>query len=100
MRLRPLNDVGTRVVTPSWGSTVMDPAAASWSTSTPSERRMSAVICTSPTSGTWRMVLAPSPSTAATMCLVTAFFEPRMNTSPRSGPEGDGPGSCAHGRQG
>ena len=66
----------------------MTPAASSCSTPTPSERRMSAVMATSPTSGTWRMTLGPSPSTAATMCLVTAFFEPRMKTSPRRGPEG------------
>ncbi|GAA1870936.1 hypothetical protein GCM10009736_43360 [Actinomadura bangladeshensis] len=34
------------------------------------------------------MVLGPSPSIAATMCLLTAFFAPRTVTSPRSGPDG------------
>jgi len=45
-------------------------------------------MATSPTSGTCRMVLTPLPKMAATMCLVTAFFDPRMKTSPRRGPEG------------
>jgi hypothetical protein len=45
-------------------------------------------MSTSPTSGAFRMVLGPSPSIAATMCLVTAFFEPRTEMSPRSGPDG------------
>src|SRR6478735_4645061 len=64
------------------------------STATPRERRMSAVICTSPTSGADRITLGPSPRTAATMCFVTAFLEPRTETSPRRGPEG----STAHAR--
>jgi hypothetical protein len=34
------------------------------------------------------MVLGPSPRIAATMCLVTAFFDPLTSTSPLSGPAG------------
>jgi hypothetical protein len=49
---------------------------------------IAAVMSTSPTSGAFRMVLGPSPSIAATMCLVTAFFDPRTEMSPRSGPDG------------
>src|ERR1035437_7806893 len=49
---------------------------------------IAAVMSTSPTSGAFRIVLGPSPSIAATMCLVTAFFEPRTWMSPRSGPDG------------
>src|SRR5580693_3757934 len=45
-------------------------------------------MSTSPTSGALRITLGPSPSIAATMCLVTAFFDPRTSMSPRSGPEG------------
>ena len=45
-------------------------------------------MSTSPTSGAFRMVLGSSPSIAATMCLVTAFFDPRTEMSPRSGPDG------------
>ena len=45
-------------------------------------------MSTSPTSGALRIVLGPSPSIAATMCLVTAFFDPRTPISPRSGPDG------------
>ena len=45
-------------------------------------------MSTSPTSGAFRMVLGSSPSIAATMCLVTAFFDPRTEISPRSGPDG------------
>src|SRR5215469_421899 len=45
-------------------------------------------MSTSPTSGTLRMVLGPSPSIAATMCFDTAFFDPRTRISPRSGPDG------------
>src|SRR5580693_10701917 len=49
---------------------------------------IAAVMSTSPTSGTLRMVLGASPSIAATMCLETAFFDPRTRISPRSGPDG------------
>ena len=45
-------------------------------------------MSTSPTSGAFLIVLGPSPSIAATMCLVTAFFDPRTWISPRSGPDG------------
>src|ERR1700722_8895672 len=45
-------------------------------------------MSTSPTSGAFVIVLCPSPSIAATMCLVTAFFDPRTQMSPRSGPDG------------
>ena len=58
------------------------------STPTPSEVRMSAVIPTSPTSGALVIVLGAVPSMAATMCLVTAFFDPLTSTSPTSGPLG------------
>ena len=51
-------------------------------------RRMSAVMSTSPMSGRWGWCWACVPSTAATMCLVTAFFDPLTSTSPRSGPLG------------
>ena len=49
---------------------------------------IAAVMSTSPTTGAFRIVLGPSPSIAATMCLVTAFFDPRTEMSPRSGPDG------------
>ena len=49
---------------------------------------IAAVMSTSPTSGAFLIVLGPSPSIAATMCLVTAFFDPRTAMSPRSGPDG------------
>ena len=49
---------------------------------------IAAVMSTSPTSGTLRIVLGPSPSIAATMCLDTAFFDPRTWMSPRNGPDG------------
>src|SRR6516165_11870723 len=49
---------------------------------------IAAVMSTSPTSGALRIVLGPSPSIAATMCLLTAFFDPRTEMSPRSGPDG------------
>src|SRR6266704_552275 len=49
---------------------------------------IAAVMPTSPTSGTLRIVLGASPSIAATMCFDTAFFDPRTRISPRSGPEG------------
>src|SRR5260370_15612405 len=49
---------------------------------------IAAVMSTSPTSGALRIALGPSPSIAATMCLVTAFFDPRTWISPRSGPDG------------
>src|SRR5580658_4269691 len=45
-------------------------------------------MSTSPTCGALRITLGPSPSIAATMCLVTAFLEPRTEMSPRSGPDG------------
>src|SRR5260370_6250971 len=48
---------------------------------------IAAVTSTSPTSGALRIVLGPSPSIAASMCLVTAFFDPRTPMSPRSGPD-------------
>src|SRR6202041_2522008 len=57
-------------------------------TSYPMDSSIAAVMSTSPTSGALRIVLGPSPSIAATMCLVTAFFDPRTPMSPRSGPDG------------
>ena len=59
----------------------------------PIDRRMSAVMPTSPTAGALVIVDGESAISAATMCLVTAFFEPATWTSPRSGPGGvDAPG--------
>jgi hypothetical protein len=46
-----------------------------------------------------RMTLGPSPSIAATMCLVTAFFDPRTEMSPRSGPDGSTTHVCITGSQ-
>ena len=54
----------------------------------PTASSIAAVMSTSPTSGAFLIVLGPSPSIAATMCLVTAFFDPRTEMSPRSGPDG------------
>src|SRR4051812_37837998 len=61
---------------------------SSMSTAQPRSRSMPAVMSTSPTAGQFSMALGEPPSTAATMCLVTAFFEPRTVTSPRRGPTG------------
>ena len=63
-------------------------ADPSMTTSRPIERRMSAVMPTSPTAGALVIVDGESPMRAATMCLVTAFFDPATRTSPRSGPLG------------
>ena len=52
------------------------------------ERSIDAVMSISPISGQLRTVLGVLPSSAATMCLVTAFFEPFTLTSPLSGPTG------------
>jgi hypothetical protein len=57
-------------------------------TPNPMASSIAAVMSTSPTSGAFLIVLGPSPSIAATMCLVTAFFDPRTAMSPRSGPDG------------
>ena len=57
-------------------------------TPNPMASSIAAVMSTSPTSGAFLIVLGPSPSIAATMCLVTAFFDPRTPMSPRSGPDG------------
>ena len=46
------------------------------------------MIPTSPTAGALVIVDGESPIRAATMCLVTAFFDPATWTSPRSGPLG------------
>ena len=86
MRLRPVNSSGTR---PPWklvGSMVM--RSPSTSTSAPRLVRILRVMPTSPMSGALMMVLGPLPSRVATMCLVTAFFEPRTRTEPDSGPAG------------
>jgi len=86
IRLSPENDWGTEGSCTGPGATVTAPSSVR--TSAPSERRMSAVMATSPTSGALSIVLGPAAMNAATMCLVTAFFEPRTRTSPRSGPTG------------
>ena len=86
MRLRPVNSSGTSAPGASTGSMVM--LSPSMSTPTPSDVRMSAVMPTSPTAGALVMVLGRVPSMAATMCLVTAFFDPLTWTSPTRGPLG------------
>jgi hypothetical protein len=86
MRFRPVNSSGTRGSSVSVGSTVMQ-SPTMW-TPTPSEVRIWAVMPTSPTSGALVIVLGAVPRIAATMCLVTAFFEPAISTSPTSGPFG------------
>ena len=86
IRFSPVNASGTRGWTALPGATVMsDPERP---TSYPMASSIAAVMSTSPTSGALRIVLGPSPSIAATMCLVTAFFDPRTPMSPRSGPDG------------
>ena len=86
MRFSPENSRGTRGVGSGVGTIVMaDPSMA---TSRPIERRMSAVMPTSPTAGALVIVDGESPIRAATMCLVTVFFDPATRTSPRSGPLG------------
>src|SRR4051812_7896764 len=67
---------------------VMESFSSSISTEHPSARIMSAVMSTSPTRGVLSSVLGALPSKAATMCLVTAFLEPRTRTEPFSGPAG------------
>ena len=86
MRLRPVKESGTSGLACSGG--VISSLPSSWLTPAPIARRISAVIWTSPTSGTLVMVLGPSPRMAATMCLVTAFLEPKTSTSPIRGPLG------------
>jgi hypothetical protein len=86
MRLSPVKLSGTLASGLSTGSIEMRPPSIS--TPTPSEVRMSAVMPTSPTSGALVIVLGAVPSMAATMCLVTAFFDPLTSTSPTSGPLG------------
>ncbi len=86
MRFRPENSSGTRGVGSGVGEMVM--ASPSMSTPNPMDRRMSAVMPTSPTFGALVIVEGLSPIRAATMCLVTAFFEPATSTSPLSGPLG------------
>jgi hypothetical protein len=86
IRLRPVKVCGTAGASSLPRSTIR--VSASRSTVAPRERSIEAVISTSPTRGAFEIRLGPSPSRAATMCLVTAFFEPRTVTSPRSGPVG------------
>jgi hypothetical protein len=84
--LSPLNCNGTAELAESGGATVR--RSPSRSTEAPTARRICVVISTSPTSGTLEIVLGSAPRRAATMCLVTAFFEPWTATSPWSGPLG------------
>ena len=86
MRLRPENSSGTRGVGSGGGDHGDRPPSIS--TSRPIDRRMSAVMPTSPTAGALVIVDGVSAISAATMCLVTAFLEPATRTSPRSGPLG------------
>ena len=86
MRLRPENSKGTRGLGSGVGTTVIEPPSIV--TSRPIERRMSAVIPTSPTAGALVIVEGVSARSAATMCLVMAFLEPDTSTSPESGPLG------------
>jgi len=81
-----VNASGTRGCTVPFGATVT--SAPDWLTWYPMASSIAAVMSTSPTSGAFLIVLGPSPSIAATMCLVTAFFDPRTAMSPRSGPDG------------
>ena len=86
IRLRPVNASGTRGRTSPPGAMVISPSSRlTWK---PADSSIAAVMSTSPTCGALRMTLGPSPSIAATMCLVTAFLEPRTEMSPRSGPDG------------
>ena len=86
IRLSPVNASGTRGSTVPFGATVTSPPdRLTWY---PMASSIAAVMSTSPTSGAFLIVLGPSPSIAATMCLVTAFFDPRTWMSPRSGPDG------------
>ena len=86
IRFSPVNASGTRGCTSLPGDTMI--SVRSRPVSNPIAFSMAAVMSTSPTSGAFRIVLGPSPSIAATMCLVTAFFDPRTEMSPRSGPDG------------
>jgi hypothetical protein len=86
IRFSPVNASGTRDWTVPFGATVTSPPdRLTWY---PMASSIAAVMSTSPTSGAFLIVLGPSPSIAATMCLVTAFFDPRTPISPRSGPDG------------
>ena len=77
---------------PTLGSVIGPGTTVTWSslrcTVIPTCSSMPAVIPTSPTSGALLIMLGPSPSIAATMCLLTAFLAPRTVTSPRNGPDG------------
>ena len=86
IRFSPVKASGTRGCTSLPGDTMI--SVRSRPVSNPIAFSMAAVMSTSPTSGAFRIVLGPSPSIAATMCLVTAFFDPRTEMSPRSGPDG------------
>ena len=86
MRLSPEYRSGTSGTISSPGVIVI--VSPSRSTPTPRDCSTSVVMPTSPTSGTLWIVEGELPMTAATMCLVMAFFDPATRTSPRSGPEG------------
>ncbi len=73
------------------GSGSMVTVSPSISTAAPRERSIPAVMSTSPSRGALRTTLGVSASRAATMSLVTAFFDPEMRTSPRRGPTGSIP---------
>ena len=86
IRFSPVNAAGTRDSSLPFGAMVISPPDRL--TPKPTASSIAAVMSTSPTSGAFLIVLGPSPSIAATMCLVTAFFDPRTPISPRSGPDG------------
>jgi hypothetical protein len=86
IRFSPVNAAGTRDSSLPFGAMVISPPDRL--TPKPTASSIAAVMSTSPTSGAFLIVLGPSPSIAATMCLVTAFFDPRTPMSPRSGPDG------------
>src|SRR3546814_21185492 len=86
MRLRPENANGTLGVGSAVGSMVITSSATS--TPRPIERRMSAVIPTSPTAGALRMVDGVLPMRAATLFWGTVFLEPATCTSTPRGPLG------------
>ncbi len=74
MRFSPVNAFPTLGSATGPGTIVTSPLDRS--TVIPTCSSMPAVMPTSPTSGALPIVLGPSPSIAATMCLLTAFFAP------------------------
>src|SRR2546423_1409000 len=86
IRFSRLKAGGMTLAPTGWGSIEM--RSPSMSTCAPSASSIDAVMSTSPMRGARSMTLGLSARRAATICLVTAFFEPLMTTSPRNGPLG------------